>query len=138
MQHTPECQAAQDRYQKAVEEYEQKWPNWCRNCFGMGGFVIRNYPSEPDDYEICSHCMEKGVCPRCGQTVWDVEDVFEFPTTCPKCGWQEDRPQDCHPMPMDGPCECELADAERALEEWQKSMDDEQVDDWVWHEPEED
>lgn len=111
MIHTAECLAFQERVNKAHDEYEAQWPNHCRHCNGWGGFAQYNYPREPDDFESCGDCIDKGICPRCGQQAWSDEDLFNNDVlVCPHCGWKDGNLDSGCPEGFDGMCDCGLLD----------------------------
>lgn len=92
--HTKECNTAFAAHEKAVSEYEAKWPNYCRKCKGWSGFWSSYDPSPSGvalapgsmlDFDTCPECWDKGKCARCSGHVdtdaWDEGDV------CPGCGF---------------------------------------------------
>lgn len=97
MEHSQACIERTNAVKKAISEYEEKWPNYCRKCNGVGFLV--SYQSVPygmgstnmevDDF--CS-CVEEGKCPRCGIVVFDEDDFDDDKLECPKCGWTEESP----------------------------------------------
>jgi len=90
--HTKECIEANLDYTKEVQNYVNKWPNYCRECSGWGGFYETGcsvpygstYVDLPGSTEPCPDCQEEGKCPRC---MTDM-DVSEEENACPKCGWK--------------------------------------------------
>ena len=59
------------------EEYLKKYPNYCRNCNGYGGWETKT----PDfQRKGCPECFEKELCPRCKENLSDFE--------CNICGWK--------------------------------------------------
>jgi ribosomal protein L37E len=63
------------------EEYEKEWLNHCRHCGGFGYFHIAQTRWEPEDYDTCPNCTEKGICARCGKPSIDDDG------NCPNCGF---------------------------------------------------
>ena len=37
--------------------------------------------------DVCSDCVEKGLCPRCGKEMKETNDTGFY--RCPYCGWDE-------------------------------------------------
>ena len=83
--HTNACTNRQLAFQKAVAEYNEKWPNHCKKCGGHSG---RSYPAtynDPGDFEECSDCICQGRCPRCGDDRYYSD--WETDSPCKNCGW---------------------------------------------------
>lgn len=79
--------------QQATTEWKTKYPNYCTNCGGWGGFVTRNYPHAPDDFDPCE-ALPGNACHRCGELGLHPEDPeFSNPHEdcfigpCSNCGW---------------------------------------------------
>jgi len=97
---TDECKAQFAEWEAARDAYAAQWPNYCRKCSGNGGHVYQDDPGDRhcslsggfmEFDEPCIHCLENGICPRCGKLAWP-DDAFEQETlTCPHCGWNEDK-----------------------------------------------
>ena len=93
MEHTKRCLEQMAKDKKDLEEFEKKWPNYCRTCEAVGGSIqygVRYYKDgsgEPDSFEPCPSCQktETPKCPRCGET-WDEERMTDL-LPCPKCHW---------------------------------------------------
>lgn len=95
MEHTESCKKTTARLEKAIAEYQAKWPNYCHKCNGSGNLI--SYQSVPygmgdtnmevDDF--CETCLGEGKCPRCGKTVFKEDDYYSDNMTCPECGWDE-------------------------------------------------
>lgn len=96
MEHTKQCQEATAKAQKAIEEFDQKWPKCCKKCGGAGELEYTYDPSPAGvslapgtmtDADPCPDCAEKGVCARCGEP---LPEVFwsegDWPKPCPHCG----------------------------------------------------
>jgi hypothetical protein len=92
--HTAKCIENTLKVEAACEAYNQKWPKHCNACHGQGGKYTTYDPSaagvhlspggEPD-VDTCTHCVDQGICPRCGhqhEKVW-TEDYNK----CQVCGW---------------------------------------------------
>lgn len=109
--HSPECLQANADFEAARAMYAETWPNYCRQCGGWGGVVVRGdwvpYGMSgaflPDQDEPCSECQEDGRCPRCGVEM----DVEHEDSACPGCGWKWGD----EGGPTDGPgCLCPMPD----------------------------
>ncbi len=105
--HTLKCRRDRREEERANVRYKKKWPGYCKECNGEGGQTeVSNDYWEPDSWEACMECGEKGECPRCGGLV-DEEELYEG-TLCPHCDWDIDNP-DMLPYDtrfMDG-CDCQ-------------------------------
>ena len=98
---TDQCKAQQARWKIVTAEYETAWPSYCRKCDGQGGHGYYYDPSPAGvslssgqmfDYDPCPECVEKGICPRCGNQVWTEDDFGSDLVTCSACGWKEEDP----------------------------------------------
>jgi hypothetical protein len=71
----------------SADEYETKWPAYCRTCKGIGGHkTIRSgLPVE------CPDCYGRGLCGRC------AADLPRHAATCPSCGWRAVNSADAMP-----------------------------------------
>jgi hypothetical protein len=97
--HLRYCYDARRRWKKEVREFEKKFPNYCRRCGGVGGFIYRYDPSPKgialspgwmEDFETCEDCIEKDKCPRCREKIiWDTSGRYEDHYRCPTCGWND-------------------------------------------------
>lgn len=92
MQHSKECLELQEQANKLIQKWVEMYPDYCRECGGMGGF---SYPAtyyELATFEECS-CREKGKCPRCGHQ-FPKESLFAqgYVDVCPMCGWDSKAP----------------------------------------------
>jgi hypothetical protein len=74
--------------------WEAQHPKFCRHCGGHGGFYssfdpspagVSLAPGSMTDYDACSECVEKGICPVCGHTTLNDEGA-----SCASCGWNYD------------------------------------------------
>jgi ribosomal protein L37E len=93
-EHSKECLQAFGVYYLALTLYERYWPHYCRTCKGQGGTYSYYDPSpagvslaagQMEDFEPCSECVEKDICPRCGEksTIdWDADKQV-----CSVCGF---------------------------------------------------
>jgi len=99
MEHFPDCVAAFEAYRKKKEDFEKKFPLYCRKCGGHGGRVVRYDPSPRgvglspgymEDFDECPDCYAIGICPRCTAAL--VSDGGEYTDKfgCPTCGWKDD------------------------------------------------
>ena len=98
--HTDDCIAARNDERKALAEYESAYPNYCRKCGSEGGHTDYEFrgechgiPASEQVYCYCPHCVDEGLCPRCGDgdTNFFSNDVIEggLSLKCFACGWQE-------------------------------------------------
>lgn len=104
--HSDLCLHAQLQYAEAVKKFEVEHPNYCRHC---GGWGYHSYPYDPSpagvslapgvmyDADPCSYCVEKGICPQCGDTTNEDGDK------CEHCGWTYDNSQG---LPEEPDCGC--------------------------------
>ncbi len=91
---------AYEKYQKALAEWQAKWPNACKKCGGWGGHTYKYDPSPAGvslspgcmtDFDPCEApgCISEGNCARCGKpalsTIPGVCEEGEGP--CKECGW---------------------------------------------------
>jgi hypothetical protein len=62
----------------SAQEYEAKFPNYCRTCGGIGGSKGRgaHLPTE------CPDCFGLGLCGRC------TAELPKYTAECPACGWR--------------------------------------------------
>lgn len=111
MNHTEECQKQIDERMAAREAWIKLWPNYCKTCGGAGAHYSTYDPSPAGvslspgsmvDVDICQDCAEKGICARCGEQVWDSDNI-EYP--CTKCGWDGKEG-----MPSEPECYCYFMD----------------------------
>lgn len=101
MKHTVECDAASARSDAAIAEYVRLWPDYCKPCRGTGGHGhsydpspagISLSPGRMYDWEKCSECVCKCICPRCGTgSLVDYGTDHDEDSTddirCSDCGW---------------------------------------------------
>jgi len=80
--HTPECVQKCAKIDQQIREWEARWPNYCRQCYGYGAFFHPATREEPESSDPCD-CTLDGVCPRCGIT--GLNEDGEGP--CDNCGW---------------------------------------------------
>jgi len=124
MEHFKDCVEAQKRYEDAVEAYRKKWPDHCKNCGGWGGFYgeydpspagVSLSPGHMTEFDPCPECMEEGICPRCGEKVWDWNEVAEDAQgPCSNCGWTEGEDEGLPEAPECW-CECGKSELEESL-----------------------
>jgi len=116
---------AQDTYHRhlkawdeKVSTYKAKWPHHCQECDGWGGATSYYDPSPAGislapgymvDFDPCQECLEKNICPRCGEhSEMMVESAAGYydEFKCSKCGWSEE----AEGIPMEPPepdfCDC--------------------------------
>ena len=111
---TDECKATRVKWITDFATYAAKWTKHCRHCGGRGGHVYHDDPGATDCSlpgglmefdEPCEHCLEHGICPRCGKLAWP-DDAFEQETLiCPHCGWNEDKAAEMA-APVEPECFC--------------------------------
>ena len=111
MKHIFACQKAMDKYIFQVDQYKQKWPNYCTHCSGWGGFYSRFDPSPKgvslgsgymEDFDSCRFCVDEYKCPQCAtkNDQWkDGEDL-----TCKECSWTNELAEG---LPSEPECRCE-------------------------------
>lgn len=136
--HTPECQAAYQKYEAAYQVWMEKWGSTCcQNCWGQGAFYDSYDPSPAGvslstgsvmDAEPCSDCTgreEDPCCPRCGSRNIDVEKE----TPCRDChyNWGKN-PDDMRPE-WPG-CGCEDAYYDRQEAEYNQEMAKREAEYW--------
>ena len=124
-EHTAQCQRQHTFFQVERARYAGRWPRYCRTCNGEG-FIWYTYDPSPagvslapgsmEDCDPCPDCVEKGICPRCGEQVWTEEawDDTE-PVVCPLCGWDETKPDS---LPPEGECYCWVEWERKAWADW--------------------
>ena len=124
-EHNAQCQRQHTFFQVERARYAGRWPRYCRTCNGEG-FTWYTYDPSPagvslapgsmEDCDPCPDCVEKGICPRCGEQVWTEEawDDTE-PVVCPLCGWDETKPDS---LPPEGECYCWVEWERKAWADW--------------------
>jgi hypothetical protein len=62
----------------SAQEYEARFPYYCRTCGGIGGKKGRGerLPEE------CPDCFGRRLCGRC------AADLPKYKAECPTCGWR--------------------------------------------------
>lgn len=144
LEHKQSCIDAFAAFEKQVQEWEVKWPNYCKSC-GAAGFLQSpgdmvpygsTYVPLPDMIEPCNECSENGWCGRCGEKLFDPEEFdFETRIICPKCYWTDDPDVQLHQKDLihprinshptgEGPCECEEEFVAAAEEEYRQIAHD--------------
>jgi len=107
--HTAECLARWRPYEERRRAWAAAHPNHCPHCEGWGGFASCYDPSPAGvglspgcmpDWDPCPKCLERGVCPRCGQETLVPDDE---PEACTSCGWSMSDPDG---MPPPYECGC--------------------------------
>lgn len=89
-QHTIQCNIQAKKHRELIAAYEARWPNYCRECGGVGLIVYSTGSYyEPPDIGLCAACERRNTCPRCGNYTPDERsyDAFWYgEQTCPSCG----------------------------------------------------
>lgn len=113
--HTPECQGYNDARKAEIAAWTDHWPDYCKRCGGWGGFASTSDHGTIVEFDTCPDCIDKGLCPRCGQELIIGPDVRAHPglesitTLCPACRWRDDdtlgcpEPPECYCWAMDEP-----------------------------------
>lgn len=100
--------ADDDAYKRLF--YIRRFPKYCTHCDGTGMLTYEDDPSpagvglSPGTMTFedpCPECVEKGICPRCGNMAWPDDDV-EWPQPCKFCNWEEGVPG----VPPEERCRC--------------------------------
>ena len=100
--HTSSCMALQNRLSHQNHVFMLAYPHHCTECDGIGVHISRFDPSASGvslahggcfmEIEPCPSCLEKGYCPKCGESVdWlEYSDRFqEDHYLCSSCGWRD-------------------------------------------------
>jgi len=87
MHHTEECSRYQVKIANAQANYDARFPNYCRKCYGAGLFQFYGDFYEPPSEDPCSACYGNLICPRCGVTGWLTPEEDEVGVPCWNCGW---------------------------------------------------
>lgn len=121
IEHTPECRDAIDQRNLEIATYVTDWPDYCRRCQGWGGSHSTYDPSPAgvalgpgtmDDFDTCPDCIDKGLCPRCGESLStgaSMVAILDAPPLlrCPACKWTDEETPGC-PEPAE--CLCWVQD----------------------------
>ncbi len=94
IEHSEQCVEAQRIY----AAYVAQWPDHCRPCCASGVYYFAGNYEQPAEYDTCSHCMERSICPRCGKSDALAEETDYC--LCQFCQWT---PDDVAPI---GECFC--------------------------------
>lgn len=91
--HSAGCIEYFSRNAEERKAFADKWPKYCVECGGAGGgydpgsFNPYDGGTPPDSWQ-CPHCLEQGICPRCGSEISDaILDQGEAAGPLPCCGW---------------------------------------------------
>jgi hypothetical protein len=135
MEHTESCKKFRAAYDVKKAAYELQWSHYCKSCGGWG-YSSYNFDPSPHgvslgsgfmtETEVCSTCVEQGICPRCGELSLDEEG-----NKCLVCGWEYNVPgnEGLDPEPE---CECDYIWEEKRYQEYYDSFKDHQPGiDWV-------
>lgn len=100
MTHSQECLQRLTRMRDLRNEFEKKFPNFCRACEATGWEISTDsvpYGStnvSMNSSDLCESCIGHGKCPRCGQdeTLFaeekELTDDFRF--VCASCGYDSE------------------------------------------------
>ena len=86
--HTEQCLQDTAEWERIKNEYESRWPHYCRTCMGWGALYSGIEYGKPV-VDPCPDCSDKGRCPRCGHQIYSEPSDWDDDTTCPECGWRE-------------------------------------------------
>jgi hypothetical protein len=114
MKHRADCQKYSAIHTFLTEYYKSWWPNYCRRCRGWGGLISYYDPSPSgvslssgrmQEIDLCPDCMDKRLCPRCGNVnigwLEGEGDVWG----CATCGWSFEDPGG---LPEPPECCCDM------------------------------
>ena len=130
--HTTNCREFNEKIDEERRAYEERWPNYCREC-GGGGVLCESYDPSPagvslsaGSMEFCDPCsgdegtfynrhvkrhlyrppsrpcVEQGYCPRCAAPAL-IEHKGYDNDACSNCGWRREKSQTAPPP---GECVC--------------------------------
>lgn len=76
------------------QEFDERYPAYCRTCQGFGLVGDVGYSPEDGFPEPCPDCIEKGRCPRCGVIGLQLrlDGDGDVMADCLRCGWTEADP----------------------------------------------
>ena len=126
-EHTDQCQRQHTFAKVERARYTARWPRYCHTCKGEGALYYTYDPSPAgvslapgsmEDCDPCPDCVERGICPRCGEQVWDDDSWDMFPSTplvCGLCGWNEHK---SNGLPPEGECCCWAEWERKELVDW--------------------
>lgn len=139
---TVECKENYKKWEQKLKEWEEKYPNHCKNCDGSG-VIIYTYDPSPSgvslgcgymtDAEDCPECLAKGLCPLCGTKLNTIagENIVDIETPCRNCGLSVLEGLEQPKPPEHYECYC----WEEAHLKENKSVNDEDI---IWEEDDED
>ena len=87
--HTAKCLEYRKKLEADHMEWKSNWPKSCGKCGGWGGHKYGATYWEPEYFEECPACVEKGHCPRCGESLGIEEKEYYDNLTCTACGWND-------------------------------------------------
>lgn len=83
MEHSAACL----KMQAALKAFEEKHPNYCRNCSGAGYVEYKPTRDDPGDIDTCPKCLAQRKCPLCGDFI--VTDESTDVSHCLNCDWTD-------------------------------------------------
>lgn len=109
MKHEPACEDAREEHARLLQDYEARYPTYCRACFGLGYTQEQDYEGEWEQV-TCAQCFDQGYCPRChGRTLFHDEKLSPFSeddNACHACHWFFDEDGDAFWIPAPFVCQC--------------------------------
>lgn len=112
MKHKEHCDKSFDLYEALRADYEQSYPNYCKKCNGWGGSYSKYDPSPSgialspgymEEFDLCPHCLEQSICPRCGNSNIFMDEDNNYKNTCGSCGFVEGESEG---RPIEPECWC--------------------------------
>ena len=87
---TDRCKLTQANWAEREAAFAAHWPNYCRECGGVGGQDIPPTRDDPPDWIDCEHCIGEGHCPRCKADLDEMLDPDGYLDSlwCQTCNWQ--------------------------------------------------
>ena len=78
-------------YEAKAAEFRTLHPNYCTVCQGWGevGSGVMDQDTGMIDRDVCSSCVEQGICPHCGSPIVESGSGVVVSWVCTVCGWSE-------------------------------------------------
>ena len=93
--HSEECQKIAAKDKTRQDAWVAAHPGMCRDCAGQGAFGQGGFGSfGPADFQECSACVEKGLCPMCSKAL-PLTDQAHCSKACEEEAKRAPRPYDC-------------------------------------------